>query len=266
MPTAINPLRCENKDTILNYRKDYLIKKWYEEKSEKICEVDGDSHLWLNPAYQEVRRLIADGVKEIAENYEIDGIHYDDYFYPTTDKNFDEQCFAQQNESDLSKWRMNNISLMVEQIYDSVKSVNPDILVGVSPQGNMENNYQYMYADVKKWCSENGYIDYIVPQIYFGYKNTVKPFEKTVEEWQKIVTNSNVKLIAGLGVYKISQNDDTEFSENNGIIARQIRDSLYDFNCHGFALYNYVNLFEPSEEAAVRTNAEIDCIKKVLDD
>ena len=261
----INPLRCENKDTILSYRKDYLIKKWYKEKSEKICEVDGDSHLWLNPAYQEVRRLIADGVKEIAEKYEIDGIHYDDYFYPTTDKSFDEQCFAQQDESDLSKWRMNNISLMVKEIYNSVKSVNPDILVGVSPQGNMENNYEYMYADVKKWCSENGYIDYIVPQIYFGYNNTVKPFEKTVEDWHKIITNSNVKLIAGLGVYKIAQNEYTEFSENNGIIARQINDSLNDFNCHGFALYNYVNLFEPSDEAAARTNAEINCIKEVLD-
>ena len=70
---------------------------------------------------------------------------------------------------------------MVEEIYSAVKGVDKDILVGVSPQGNMENNYEYMYADVKKWCSEEGYIDYICPQIYFGYENSVKPYEDTLQ-------------------------------------------------------------------------------------
>ena len=124
----------------------------------------------------EVRQLIAEGAAELAENYDIDGLHFDDYFYPTTAEDFDAQCFSAQTEfDDLAKWRLNNISLMVGEIYSAVKAVDKDILVGVSPQGNMENNYEYMYADVKKWCSEEGYIDYICPQIYFGYENSVKP-------------------------------------------------------------------------------------------
>lgn len=153
----INPLRCENEECFQNYDDSFLLKKWYDEGDGYLEQVDGDSHLWLDPAYDEVRQLIAEGAAELAENYDIDGLHFDDYFYPTTAENFDAQCFAAQTEfDDLAKWRLNNISLMVGEIYSAVKAVDKDILVGVSPQGNMENNYEYMYADVKKWCSEEG--------------------------------------------------------------------------------------------------------------
>ncbi|MGN0595281.1 MAG: family 10 glycosylhydrolase, partial [Hominimerdicola sp.] len=63
----INPLRCETKETIMNYSGNYLIKDWLDEGDGKICEVEGDEHLWLNPAFEEVRHLIAEGAKEIAE-------------------------------------------------------------------------------------------------------------------------------------------------------------------------------------------------------
>lgn len=113
--------------------------------------------MWLNPAYDEVRQLIAEGAAELAENYDIDGMHFDDYFYPTIDEDFDAQCFSAQTEfDDLAKWRLNNISLMVGEIYSAVKAVDKDILVGVSPQGNMENNYEYMYADVKSGVVRRG--------------------------------------------------------------------------------------------------------------
>lgn len=86
--------------------------KWYDEDNGYLESVEGDSHLWLDPAYDEVRQLIAEGAAELAENYDIDGIHFDDYFYPTIDEDFDAQCFSAQTEfDDLAKWRLNNISL-----------------------------------------------------------------------------------------------------------------------------------------------------------
>ncbi len=67
-----------------------------------------DGRFFLNPAYDEVISLISDGVKEIVSNYNVDGIHIDDYFYPTTSPDFDNQAFAQSGQNDLSKWRINN--------------------------------------------------------------------------------------------------------------------------------------------------------------
>ena len=261
----INPLRCETEENIENLSTKYRIKKWYDESSDKdiISKVSDDEHLWLNPAYEEVRKFIADGAKEIVEKYNVDGIHLDDYFYPTTDKNFDEQCYADKGaKGDLESWRMDNISKMVKGIYNAVKSVNQNVIVGISPQGNLENNYEYMYADVKKWGSEKGYCDYIVPQIYFGYNNSLKPFEKTVSEWHDVVSSESVQLIIGLGVYKIMQED--EFQNTVGIIAEQINDSaeLSD----GVALYTYNNLFAPENGFEKRMNDETEAIRNVLSD
>lgn len=260
----INPLRCENEKTIQNFPEKYSIKRWYDEGKGKIKKINNDEHLWLNPAYEEVRELIADGACEIAEKYDIDGIHFDDYFYPTTDNGFDSIEFKNSGAENLDEWRMENISLMVKDIYDEVKSVDEDIQVGVSPQGNMENNYKYMYADVKKWCSEEGYIDYIVPQIYFGYENSIRPFAQTVSQWQSIIKTDNVKLIIGLGAYKVSESSETEFNSNEGIIAMQIEDTLNNSDCSGFALYNYINLFSPEEKNAERVFAELKCIEETL--
>ena len=261
----INPLRCETAENLENTSDSYQIKKWYKnmDSSDIIGQVEGDGHLWLNPAYEEVRNLIAEGAKEIAENYDVDGIHYDDYFYPTTDKSFDEQCFSEKSgNQSLDEWRMDNISQMCAEIYSAVKSVNIDISVGISPQGNIENNYNYMYADVKKWGSQEGYADYIVPQIYFGYENESKPFEQTLKDWQDIVTCEKVSLVPGLGAYKIMS--DSEFEENRGIIAEQISDCLDKYKCTGAAVYTYGSLFTPEEKFASRIAAENKLISSEL--
>ena len=259
----INPLRCENENGFGNISRDFKIRQWYDnmENDDKIRNVKGDTHLWLNPAYEEVRTLIAEGAKEIAENYNVDGIHFDDYFYPTTDKDFDSVSFSLMGEDkNIDDWRRENISLMVKEIYNSVKEVNENILVGVSPQGNNENNYSKMYADVALWGSEEGYCDYIEPQIYFGYENSVKPFKQTLEEWKGIVINKNVKLVIGLGAYKIFSEE--EFSQTEGIISRQIKDS-FSSNC-GVGIYTYNSLFTPPEDFSQRITAENEEIRQAM--
>ncbi len=256
----INPLRLESEDCFASYDESYLTKKWYESKNGYVCSVQGDKHLWLNPGYSEVRKLIADGAAEIVKKYEVDGIHYDDYFYPTTDESFDKACFAgSKSNKTLSIWRLDNITEMVKQIYDAVKSVNSDLAVGASPQGNLDNNYRYMYADVKRWGSQKGYVDYICPQIYFGYNNPVKPFLPTLKEWESVVTEPSVSLCVGLAVYKISGTE-SEFVQTNGIIAKQIGDIYSSEKCKGFSLYAYNNLFSDSD----RASKELDSVKEQI--
>ncbi len=231
----VNPLRCDDEEG-MERMEGTEIYEWYKNMDsydEYLVECDGV--YWLNPGRSEVRALIAEGAREIAIGYEVDGINIDDYFYPTTDVEFYERTYAREGGGlTLEQWRLDSCSQMVAQMYEAIKSVDERILFGVSPQGNLENNYTYMYADVERWCCEEGYLDYIVPQIYFGYENESCPFLETLEEWAEIVTNDDVSLICGIGVYKLYE--DEEFMEDEGIIERQIKDALE--LCDGYALYD----------------------------
>lgn len=263
----INPMRCETEENMQKINDSYSIKKWYSDTQkydEYIVKSESDNHYWLNPAVEDVRKLIAEGAAEIVKNYNVDGVHIDDYFYPTTDVHFDSGIYVETGVTEsLSDWRLDNVNKMVKGIYDAIKSVNKSVLFGISPQGNIENNYEYMYADVKKWGSEAGYADYIVPQIYFGLENAEKPFEQTAKDWSDIVTCQDVKLVIGLGMYKIGQDD--EFLQTTGIIGEQIDLSKKLDNYNGIALYNYINLFEPKDDLVQRTSAELKCIEKAFD-
>lgn len=240
----INPLRCEKEEYFVDYNDEFLLKKWYNSKEyngKYLVKVDDSERLWLNPAYKEVRKLICDGITEIIRNYNVDGIHIDDYFYPTTDENFDIDAFSQSSKTSLSDFRLNNTTALVSEIYQAVKKENENVLFGISPQGNISNNYNELYADVKRWAGEKGFCDYIVPQIYYGFENEYQPFETVLKQWNEI-TCDDVKLVIGLAYYKI--HTEGEFMENTGIISRQfeLSQSLSDFS--GVAFYNYKNIFE----------------------
>jgi uncharacterized lipoprotein YddW (UPF0748 family) len=241
----INPFRCGKAEDMVEGTK---ICEWFsdtEKYPEFISQPNDDEHFWLNPACAEVRELIADGAAEIAENYDVDGIHIDDYFYPTTDESFDSKTFAESDfDGDLSDWRLENCSETVREIYSAVKSVDSEILFGVSPQGNIDNNYTAMYADVRRWCAEDGYLDYIVPQIYFGYENSACPFAETLAEWVEIAAEGNADIVCGIGFYKLES--DSEFADDTGIIARQISDA-FSSGC-GVAFYNYGTLFSADSD------------------
>ena len=256
----INPLRCETKQELDKADNELQITKWYNSDDDRLKYILSDDHYWLDPAYDDVITLICDGVKEIIDNYDVDGIHFDDYFYPTTDESFDAMAFELSGESDLKSWRTENINKLVSSVYKTVKSLDESILFGISPQGNINNNYEYMYADVGKWCSENGYIDYIAPQIYFGFENSVLPFESCAQEWNELVKNENVSLIIGLAAYKIYT--DEEFIDKSDILSLQINSIRGLERYSGYAFYNYISLFPTDSERAVTANKQIDNIKK----
>lgn len=240
----INPLRCEKKKYFESFSNDYLLKKWYDSSEyfgKYLLEVDNSSQLWLNPAYIDVRKLICDGVAEIVENYKVDGVHIDDYFYPTTDEEFDKFAFSQSEFASVTDFRLQNTNTLVSEIYATIKAINPDVLFGISPQGNIGNNYTQLYADVENWAKNRGFCDYIVPQIYYGFENEYQPFGEVAQKWSEL-TSDDIQLVFGLAFYKV--NEQGEFAENTGIISLQL-DFVSEFeNYGGIALYNYKNIFE----------------------
>ena len=256
----INPLRCEAAEQLDNADTSLQITKWYKTGDDRIKYISADNHYWLDPAYEEVRNLICDGVSEIIKSYDVDGIHFDDYFYPTTDEEFDKQAFKASGEESLEKWRTENINKLVRDVYTTVKSIDSTVLFGISPQGNIDNNYSYMYADVGKWCSEEGYIDYIAPQIYFGFENSVLPFESCASQWNALIKNKNISLVIGLAAYKIYS--DEEYINNTDILLMQINSIKSLDNYSGYAFYNYISLFPIDSEKADAASIQIEGIKK----
>ncbi len=181
--------------------------------------ISNGKKLYLNPGLPEVRRYILDGVMEIVENYNVDGIHFDDYFYPTDLGTWDDSAaYAQYgNGKSLEDWRRANNDALVESVYNSIKTKNPNIQFGISPAGiwakksaalpegttgigNTSETYYGAFADTRKWVKE-GWIDYICPQVYWAISHTKAPFKPIVDWWNDTVAGTGVDLYIGIGAY-----------------------------------------------------------------
>lgn len=222
----INPYRVSQDDDYTKLSPDN-----FAIKNKRMTKVV-DGKIYFNPAYDKVTDLIVNGVKEIVENYNISAIHFDDYFYPTQSKNFDKKEYKKYGgDLSLTDWRRQNVTNMVKRVYETVKAVNKDIEFGISPASNIENDKNNLYADIETWV-KNRYVDYICPQVYFGFKNVYQPFMFTVKKWVKLCENTDVDLYIGLPLYKANTKDKyaaendksiiNEFRNNNDIISRQI--------------------------------------------
>ena len=251
----INPLRAQSAETFTSLDEKFLLRQWFDDSVKNgTYLVNENGRYYLNPAYPEVRQLVADGVTEILENYAIDGIHIDDYFYPTTNPDFDRQAFSESSASDLDDWRRNNCNELIKLLYQTVKNFNPEIPFSISPQGNFKVNYEELYADVKLWSSQEGYCDMIIPQIYYGFQNDTCPFAETAALWAETVTVP--KLVIGLGAYKTGFSDQwagsgqSEFLTDSTVIARELDYIANLENVAGIALYSYPSIFEPEQEVA----------------
>ena len=250
----INPLRLCSDSEIASVSSEYAVGSWYQSSATRgKYVVKVGSYWYLNPAYEEVTDLIAAGAAEIVAKYNVDGLHIDDYFYPTTDASFDSDAFAASGYSSLSAFRLSNCDRLVSSLYSAVKGANSSAWFGVSTQGNIDNNYTYMYADVKKWCSNSGYVDYMAPQIYYGFKNSALSFTYNLSQWQNMVSGTSIKLIPGLAVYKVGNYDQWagtgsgEWQTDTEILKRQILAAREKANYGGVVFYSYNYLFEPTE-------------------
>ena len=206
----LNPLRVKTAETPAALAENNPYVQLGEEYPQYFMEYGGG--VYLNPAYPAVRTLIADGAAEIAGNYEVDGIHFDDYFYPAEDPALDSaayEAYAQSVEEPLPllEWRAANINAMVAQVYESIKAVKPGVVFGISPQGNMQND-EAMGADVATWAAVPGYVDYLAPQLYYSFENEALPYQQALEEWAALPRHQGLKLYAGLALYKAGTDAD----------------------------------------------------------
>ena len=214
------------------------------------------SGIYLNPAEYEVRELVIDGVREILEKYDVDGIHFDDYFYPSDDPELDRQSYEKYTEESenplpLDDWRRANVNALISGVYTAVKFHSKDTVFSVSPAASIENNYSQLFADVKSWI-ESGCVDCIIPQLYFGfeYKDPDFRFDSLLEEWKTVCRDTDVKLLIGLGPYKIgtdAEADGTEWQTDTDIIARQAEMCYKDSIAEGYVLFSYSFVFSDEE-------------------
>ena len=206
----LNPLRVKTSETpaFLADNNPYTVLS--PEYPQYFMEWDGG--VYLNPAYPAVRSMIAQGAAEIAENYDVDGIHFDDYFYPSEDPSLDSAAYESYTQSvenplPLLEWRAANINAMVAQVYESIKAVKEEVVFGISPQGNIAND-EAMGADVKTWAAVPGYVDYLAPQLYFSFENEALGYLEALEEWAALPRHKGLKLYAGLALYKVGTDAD----------------------------------------------------------
>ncbi|MCM1114758.1 MAG: family 10 glycosylhydrolase [Clostridium sp.] len=247
----INPYRVSNAIEFEDLCSDNFAWKLKDTEDLIVC----DSGIYYNPASEKAKDLIVNGVREIAKNYEVDSICFDDYFYPAKDKSIDKNFYKAYKEeggkSALDDWRRENVSNMVSSVYKAVKEINPNITFGISPASNMDNDYKSLYADVERWATNEGYVDYICPQIYFGFQNESQPFMATTKAWAQM---TDCTLYIALPLYKSGLEDEfagdngkNEFIENNNIVARQVIYLSKLDKIQGFYIFSYSSLKDNDE-------------------
>ena len=170
-----------------------------------------DNRLYYNPALPEVQQHIADTVAEIVTKYDVDGIHFDDYFYPS---NYPLPA-GEGKDGAVANSRRQDINQMVQKVYQTIKKIDSSVDFGISPIGIWKNQssdpqgsltsggegYYSVFADAKAWI-ENEWIDYIIPQIYWEIGHAKADYATLVEWWANAVRGTNVKLYIGQGIYK----------------------------------------------------------------
>lgn len=193
---------------------------------------------YFDPAFPQTREFLCKVIVDIVKRYDVDGIHFDDYFYPNNDFK-DDYSFSIHSRGykpeDKMAWRRENVDLVVKMLRDSIKAIKPYVKFGISPYAIWRNNdldprgsatksfsytnYDHLHADILKWM-ENGWVDYILPQFYFniGYQNV--DFDVITKWWQDY--SYGVPLYAGLATYKLDANAKIEAWRSVSEIDKQI--------------------------------------------
>lgn len=239
----VNPYRISNNNDVSKISKSASYYKWLNTSLIGVY----DNGIYFNPAEEDVKNLIVSGVVEIAKNYKVKGILFDDYFYPNDKIDLDSYN-AYDGDLSLSDYRISNVNDLLKRCYSSIKEVNKDVDFGISPSGNIENNLNSEYLDIKGILNDK-YLDFIMPQLYYGFFNESKPYMKTLEEWSSLNVN-NIDLYVALSIYKSGMVDSyagkgiNEWINNSDIIKRQVMSSKGVKNYKGFSVFRYQHMFE----------------------
>jgi uncharacterized lipoprotein YddW (UPF0748 family) len=180
--------------------------------------------LYFNPGIPEVQQFIVDEVMEVVKKYDIDAVHMDDYFYPyrIAGQDFPDQAtyekYGAKSFANKDDWRRDNVTKLIKGLHASIKAVKPYVKFGISPFGVWRNstvdptgsntlagqtNYDDLFADTREWINQ-GYLDYITPQIYWNIGFNLAAYDILVNWWANEVKGKNIDLYIGQADYKIN--------------------------------------------------------------
>ncbi len=227
-----------------------------EDKSRAVCEdvFELAGSWYYIPTSQNAQRCILEGVREVVERYAVDGVQYDDYFYPAgigTEKQGFEPAVGSVSVEEM---RQAAVNTLIAGSYSVVHS-RDNCVFGVSPAGNIERCVKRQYADVSRWLKYPGYVDYLCPQLYSGFKNETLPFETELNDFLSLPRLPDVRLFAGLALYKAGEPDtfagsgSGEWQQGGDILVRQAK-AVEGAGYEGVALFRFSFWDTPANEVA----------------
>jgi uncharacterized lipoprotein YddW (UPF0748 family) len=226
----------------------------------------------IDPGIPEARRWVIDRVLEVVRRYDVDGIHFDDYFYyeSSGSKLNDKETFEKYNNgqfSDIGDFRRNNTYLLIKELSQEIRTEKPWIKFGISPSGvwwnksehpegsntsNSYTNYASSFADTKKWVEEE-LIDYIAPQIYYSFANPRASYGETASWWAEVVKDKNVHLYIGQALYKVNDDSDKYFKGANALeeFPNQLKFNAFHSKIDGSILFRAKNMSDERKQQVV---------------
>ncbi len=256
----LNPYRVSNVSGDKQTQLDSLHEDNFARKNPNFVLQDSGGKLILNPGEIQVRNYIKNVIQELITNYDIDGVHFDDYFYSYSgmsnsqdETTYNETKYTNQT---LADWRRSNVNMLVRDIFYIVENHNVSedktVMFGISPFGIWKSggvdgshtststmqSFSDQYADTKKWVEE-GWLHYILPQLYWPFDHSLAPYADLVDWWAELCAENGVDLIIGHGFYRYQDaggwTDESEFLE-------QLRyNQKYDI-IKGSTLFSYKTL------------------------
>lgn len=173
---------------------------------------------YFDPGNKEAQEFVVEVIKDITERYDVDAIHFDDYFYPyrIAKKEFpDSVTFAKYgNGLKIDDWRRSNVDSVIYKLFTAIRNTKPHVQFGISPFGVWRNadkdpmgsntkagqtNYDDLYADILLWL-QKGWIDYVAPQLYWEFGHKAAPYEILIDWWSKHTYGKHCYI--GLGIYR----------------------------------------------------------------
>ncbi len=219
-------------------------------KSPELVRFHSDGCLYFDPGLPAARQLILDGMLEIVEKYDVDGLHLDDYFYPGSEFD-DAETFNAYGGAfdDVGDFRRDAVTQFVSALYQGVKALKPDVQVGISPFGIWANqsknplgsdtiggqSYYDHYADSRGWVKA-GIVDYIAPQLYWPTGAREGEYSELLRWWCDTVSGTGIKLYIGLGAYRLIDAEPGSPWEGTAEIESQIA-QLCASDASGFLLF-----------------------------
>lgn len=255
----INPYRAMSNYTTTNFNNlapTHVVKQHPEWLI--TATVGSTSPRILDPGIPAVRDYVSSVVLDIVNRYDVDGIHFDDYFYPNGTYNDDATYTSYpRGITDRGDWRRDNVNLLIQRLYSEINTAKPWVQFGVSPSGIYRNgtsnggsattglqHYTTLYADSKKWLQE-GWIDYLCPQVYWYIGQTGADYSILIPWWNNNAFNRHIYIgMAGYKVGDAATSSNGLFITDNTMIPQEVRlnrNAAYP-NIYGQAIYNTSSL------------------------